>query len=108
MQEKRADELAPQDANSGLLDIEKEGGKEAGVTTDGETSKQEGDAQPIELQYPGAWKQTLILIGLLTGLFLVALDQTIVGVAIPAITNEFHTIEDVGWYGSAYFLTSTG
>ena len=25
--------------------------------------------------------------------------------AIPAISDEFHTTQDVGWYGSAYFLT---
>jgi MFS family permease len=25
----------------------------------------------------------------------------------PKITNQFHSLEDVGWYGSAYLLTST-
>ncbi|KAL4940199.1 hypothetical protein BDV06DRAFT_224310 [Aspergillus oleicola] len=39
--------------------------------------------------------------------FLVALDQTIISVAIPEITNQFKSIEDIAWYGSAYFLTST-
>ena len=33
-------------------------------------------------------------------------DRTIIAVAIPAITNEFHSIEDIGWYGSAYMLTA--
>lgn len=32
-------------------------------------------------------------------------DLTIVSTAIPAISDEFNTTEDVGWYGSAYFLT---
>ena len=32
-------------------------------------------------------------------------DTTIVSTAIPAITDDFHTSADVGWYGSAYFLT---
>lgn len=32
-------------------------------------------------------------------------DTTIVSTAIPAITDDFHTSQDVGWYGSAYFLT---
>ena len=31
--------------------------------------------------------------------------QTIVATAIPRITNEFHRLQDVGWYGSAFFLT---
>ena len=29
----------------------------------------------------------------------------IIATAIPGITNEFHSIEDIGWYGSAYMLT---
>ena len=39
-------------------------------------------------------------------LFLVALDRLIIGVAIPSITDEFDSLGDVGWYGSAYLLTS--
>ena len=27
--------------------------------------------------------------------------------ASPKITNDFHSLSDVGWYGSAYLLTST-
>ena len=33
-------------------------------------------------------------------------DTTIIATAIPRITRQFHSVEDVGWYGSAYFLTS--
>lgn len=40
--------------------------------------------------------------------FLVALDRTIVGTAIPKITDEFHSLGDVGWYASAYLLTLCG
>jgi hypothetical protein len=32
-------------------------------------------------------------------------NQTIVATAIPRITDEFHSLDDVGWYGSAFFLT---
>lgn len=28
-------------------------------------------------------------------------DNTIVGTATPTITNEFHSLTDFGWYGSA-------
>ena len=31
--------------------------------------------------------------------------QTIVATAIPRITDDFNSIADVGWYGSAFFLT---
>jgi MFS family permease len=28
--------------------------------------------------------------------------------AIPEITNEFNSLSDIGWYGSAYLMTSGG
>lgn len=31
--------------------------------------------------------------------------QTIVATAIPRITDQFHSLDQVGWYGSAFFLT---
>ncbi|KAB8245115.1 major facilitator superfamily domain-containing protein [Aspergillus flavus] len=33
-------------------------------------------------------------------------DNTIVGTATPTLTNEFHSLTDIGWYGSAYRLTT--
>lgn len=59
------------------------------------------------LEYPTAWKATLIIGAVFLSVFLVALDQTIIGTAIPRITDQFRSVGDVGWYGSAYFLTST-
>jgi len=35
-----------------------------------------------------------------------ALDNSIIATAIPKITNEFQSLPDVGWYGSAYLLTT--
>ena len=32
-------------------------------------------------------------------------DRTIIATAIPRITDDFHSLGDVGWYGSAYLLT---
>lgn len=32
-------------------------------------------------------------------------QQTIVATAIPRITDQFHSLDQVGWYGSAFFLT---
>ncbi|KAL9619446.1 MAG: hypothetical protein Q9160_005957 [Pyrenula sp. 1 TL-2023] len=38
-------------------------------------------------------------------MFLVALDRTIIATATPRITDSFHSIDDIGWYGSAYLMT---
>lgn len=61
--------------------------------------------QPEEPQYPTGFQFAMILAALNTSMFLVALDMTIVATAIPKITNRFESLHDVGWYGSAYFLT---
>ncbi|KAH7027191.1 major facilitator superfamily domain-containing protein [Microdochium trichocladiopsis] len=39
------------------------------------------------------------------GGLLVSLDGTILGTAVPAITAEFGSLGDVGWYNSVYLLT---
>ncbi|RDW79882.1 hypothetical protein BP6252_04520 [Coleophoma cylindrospora] len=52
-------------------------------------------------------KLFVVITALCLAVFLVALDQTIIATAIPKITDHFDSISDIGWYGSAYFLTST-
>ena len=49
----------------------------------------------------------MLTIGLALATFVVALDNTIIATAIPKITTDFNSLNDVGWYGSAYLLTTT-
>lgn len=71
-----------------------------------DTSKNELSKVSSEPAYPPTSQVLFIMGGLFLVLFLVALDRLIIGVAIPRITDEFHSLGDVGWYGSAYLLTS--
>lgn len=50
---------------------------------------------------------TLILSGLMTGLLLAALDQTIVSTALKSIVEDFGGLEHYTWVVTAYLLTST-
>ncbi|KAB8259491.1 major facilitator superfamily domain-containing protein [Aspergillus pseudonomiae] len=75
--------------------------------SDLEGSTEKPDTEVRETEYPGITKVIVIILALYLAIFLVALDQTIIGVAIPKITDQFKSIEDIAWYGSAYFLTST-
>lgn len=78
-------------------------------------------------EYPHGTRLAAIVVSLLLGMFLVALDnvrqihpflthhrankvyrQTILGTAIPRITDEFQDLNKVSWYGSAYFMTFGG
>ncbi|KAI0853534.1 MFS general substrate transporter [Daldinia vernicosa] len=40
------------------------------------------------------------------GVLLMALNNTALGTAIPAITAEFNTVDDVGWYSSASLIAN--
>jgi EmrB/QacA subfamily drug resistance transporter len=53
-------------------------------------------------------KQILVVMGgLMAGMFLAALDQSIVGVALPKITSELGGLDKLSWVVTAYLLTST-
>lgn len=61
-------------------------------------------AQDIQQQRQ---RLALILPGLLLGMLLAALDQTIVGTAMPRVIAELHGLEHYAWVFTAYMLTST-
>ena len=48
-----------------------------------------------------------IMIGLMLGMFLGALDQTIVATALPTIGRHFNNLDDIAWVVTAYLLTGT-
>ncbi|MFG1900112.1 DHA2 family efflux MFS transporter permease subunit [Micromonospora carbonacea] len=49
----------------------------------------------------------LLMFGLMTGMLLAALDQTIVGTALPTIVGELGGIDHYSWVVTAYLLAST-
>ena len=49
----------------------------------------------------------LVLLSLVVGSLLVAIDTTIISVALPKISDDFHSLQDIGWYGSAYLAPLT-
>jgi MFS family permease len=77
-------------------------------------------------EYPKGIKFVLITMSLMLAVFIMALDTSIIGrssehyrlkafevdaiahippaTAVPKITSSFHSIEDIGWYSSAYLL----
>ncbi|EFX06554.1 efflux pump antibiotic resistance protein [Grosmannia clavigera kw1407] len=108
---------------SNSVDIEKKEAVEAEDeehgTVDGESTADDND------DYPKGAKLAIIVLALCLCVFLMSLDfvspgllplepphsltgQTIVATAIPKITDEFHGLSDVAWYGSAFFLTVGG
>jgi len=64
---------------------------------------------PAELARPRlSHRQILLLMGgLMTGMLLAALDQTIVGTALPTIVGKLGGINHYSWVVTAYLLAST-
>ncbi|KAK4552984.1 MFS sugar transporter [Recurvomyces mirabilis] len=91
-----ATEVRSQSRDTDVVASEKEAAKAA------EDSEEEDD----DIEYPKALQLTLITVALCLSVFCMALDNTIISTAIPRITDQFKSIDDVGWYGSAYLLTT--
>src|SRR5690348_15238389 len=48
-----------------------------------------------------------LLIGLMMAMFLAALDQTIVAIALPTIGRQFNDMSNLSWVVTAYLLSAT-
>ncbi|KAI2467936.1 putative MFS multidrug transporter [Annulohypoxylon bovei var. microspora] len=71
------------------------------------SSKENVAAENVESgDYVTGYKLMLLLFSVTTFFFLLMLDMSIISTAIPQITSDFHSLQDIGWYSGAYQLTS--
>ncbi|KAJ1554667.1 hypothetical protein HK405_004405 [Cladochytrium tenue] len=101
-------------ANKPDSDHDAAGFRIAGADGDPQEPSSDGKSDNIQLaedDKPGAatldFRFYLLVVGLTMAVFLAALDQTIVSVALSAIVNEFDNLSQVSWVGTAYLLTAT-
>lgn len=52
-------------------------------------------------------QKVLVMLAVMSGMLLAALDQTIVATALPRIVSDLHGLKDLSWVVTAYLLTST-
>ncbi|KAI8277304.1 Efflux pump mlcE, partial [Colletotrichum sp. SAR11_57] len=57
-------------------------------------------------EYVSGVKLGLIVVSVSLACFLTVMDISVISTAIPKITDDFKSLVDVGWYGSAYNLGS--
>ncbi|KAI1414207.1 putative MFS aflatoxin efflux pump [Hypoxylon sp. FL1857] len=95
----------PSVQDSGSAANDKPGDKTE-VPQDANNRPSENSSDEEQDDYPTGVKLALVILSVFVSMFLVSLDRLIVSTAIPAITDEFHSLPDVGWYGSAYLLTT--
>ncbi|KAJ5538318.1 Major facilitator superfamily domain general substrate transporter [Penicillium frequentans] len=88
-------------------------------------SRSESRNEPVPVRYPSGPVLVIIVIALMLSMFLASAQytlgyewranfrayrwrliwQSIISTAIPKITVQFKSMDDIGWYGSAFFLT---
>ncbi|KAJ5103129.1 Major facilitator superfamily domain general substrate transporter [Penicillium argentinense] len=80
------------------------------IPTDSSDNEQPAPSEENDpkMEYPQGLTLVLLAGASIMGVFLISLDQTIVGTAVPKITDEFHGLYDVSWYAAAYFMTFGG
>src|SRR5579872_3496388 len=62
---------------------------------------------PLPEPSVGNQRRILILIGVMLGMLLASLDQTIVGTAMPRVIAELGGLEHYAWVATGYMLAST-
>ncbi|KAI0965942.1 putative MFS multidrug transporter [Xylaria arbuscula] len=110
-QAERAPEIIATTLQRGGSDSEKSHNSiqagDAQVATSGSTNPISNDVFGTEdEEYISGYKLFAALVGIISAFFIVLLDFSIISTAIPYITSDFHRLQDVGWYGGAYQLSS--
>ncbi|EFQ96766.1 hypothetical protein MGYG_08690 [Nannizzia gypsea CBS 118893] len=99
-----------EDEKSPLETVKKESSEVSSQQPAPETmvDEKKSDAQgaPDDGSYTSGARLVVIMVAVLMSLFLVALDRTIIATAVPEIANQFHALNDINWYASAYLITS--
>lgn len=106
MEKPEAPVMAPTDHLAPDSDTEKRASQLS--TSTGLTEKPTPPTQPAndDYEYITGLKLTMAIGSVTLVAFLMLLDTSIIATAIPSITNDFHSLPDVGWYGSAYLIAN--
>ncbi|KAF2705149.1 MFS general substrate transporter [Pleomassaria siparia CBS 279.74] len=85
-----------------MTNISLETSRPAGVTAD-VTDTQQSEEQPATEHMQG-WALASLTLAFMSICFVLAIDNTILSTAIPQITSDFQSLNDIGWYGSSYLI----
>jgi EmrB/QacA subfamily drug resistance transporter len=79
----------------------------AGAAATGQAELPPGAGEPVVPNYLSHRQILIVLCGVMAGMLLFALDQGIVGTALPRIVSELGGLDKLSWVVTAYLLTST-
>ena len=84
---------------------EHESPEEVARNTHADSVPQTDTGPPEPPSYPPPLIFAINMFAMYLSFFCLALDNTIISTAIPQITDQFHALNDVGWYGSGAYLS---
>ncbi|KAL4751942.1 hypothetical protein BDW72DRAFT_172484 [Aspergillus terricola var. indicus] len=85
-----------------MIETAPETTRPAGVDTN-VTDTKESEEQPAT-GYMQGWALASLTVAFMSICFILAIDNTILATAIPQITSDFQSLNDIGWYGSSYLI----
>ncbi|KAJ5381633.1 uncharacterized protein N7496_004061 [Penicillium cataractarum] len=85
-----------------MMEIAPETTHPAGVTTVVHNTE-ESEEQPAT-GYMQGWALASLTLAFMSICLVLAIDNTILSTAIPRITSDFHSLNDIGWYGTSYLI----
>ncbi len=102
--EKRDDEIDPSTTTSTRHEPDGNVNGKQGVETNVASGMPPSSTQNQEPEWAHGFQLFTILAAVTFVSFLMLLDGTIVVAAVPRITDDFNSLNDIGWYGAAYQL----
>ena len=66
-----------------------------------------GMTQVHSISHMGTRTRVLVMVGSLLGIFTAAMDQTIVGTALPQVVADLEGLQHIAWVFTAFMVTST-
>ncbi|KAI8961510.1 putative MFS multidrug transporter [Daldinia sp. FL1419] len=90
--------------NAGVLAAPDAQNPDAAITTNSLTSEGTLIDGAENNEFITGYKLVLLLFSVTTFFFLLMLDMSIISTAVPQITSDFHSLQDIGWYSGAYQL----
>ena len=75
-----------------------------GIPTEELEIEEPGVPEDNNISYPTGTKLWLAILSLAVTSFVSSADVTVIAIAVPSLTNEFHTINDIGWYSASYMM----
>ena len=100
----REEEKDPSSTSSFQHEPDAELGGKKGAETEVASSMLPSSNQDQEPEWAHGFQLFSILTAVTFVCFLMLLDGTIVVAAVPRITDDFDSLNDIGWYGAAYQL----